>query len=204
MTRFIAAYDTEFAGECLSACRSIRDVHAEFDFFATFFIVGKRLEEEGREYRDLLGDVPSFEIASHTYSHRMLRDHPFCGRAPGKEARLRELPGHGWHENLLKGHNLTDRIQRILAWPPQFPEAIPLGPVATPEEEFAIHRIFVTRAVELGLPYVSLIWHPWSLQRFDPEMRMLRLLFAFVQESGLESTTYEREWQRAAQIRSVV
>ena len=277
MTRFIAAYDTENAGACLSACGPIKDVHAEFDFPATFFIVGKRLEEEGREYRNLLGDVPSFEIASHTYSHRMLRDHPFCGPAPDQEARLQELqlgkemveqtfgrpcvglrpgcgfaeglrgdawllrsvqetgfkyvssvlwgpettlpallvgpstyvedgfptlwelPGHGWHENLLKSHNLTDTVQRILAWPPQFPEAIPQGPVATPEEEFAIHRLFVTRAVELDLPYVSLIWHPWSLERFDPEMKMLKLLFAFVQEIRMEATTYEREWQRAAQ-----
>ncbi len=277
MTRFIAAYDTEMAGACLSACGPIRDVHAAYDFPATFFIVGQRLEEEGRAYRSLLGDVPTFEIASHTYSHRMLRDHPFCGPAPSPEARLQELrlgrewveqtfdrpcrglrpgcgfaeglrgdawllrhviatgfqyvssilwgpettlpallvgpstyaedgfpalwelPGHGWHENLLKGHNLTDRVQRILAWPPQLPEAIPSRPVTTPEEEFAIHRIFVTRAVELGLPYVSLIWHPWSLQRFDPDMRMLKLLFAFVQESGLEATTYEQEWQRAAQ-----
>ena len=282
MTRFIAAYDTELAGECLAACGPIRDVHATYDFPATFFIVGKRLEEEGRAYRSLLGDVPSFEIASHTYSHRMLRDHPFCGPAPGPAARLQELrlgkewveqtfdrpcvglrpgcgfaeglhgdawllrnvettgfqyvssllwgpettlpalligpatyaadgfprlwelPGHGWHENLLKGHNLTDRMRRILAWPPQFPEAIPDGPVTTPEEEFAIHRIFVTRAVELGLPYVSLIWHPWSLKRFDPDMRMLQLLFAFVQESGLEATTYEREWRRVAQSNPVV
>ena len=277
MTRFIAAYDTEHAVDCLSACGPIRDVHTEFDFPATFFIVGKRLEEEGKEYRNLLGDVPAFEIASHTYSHRMLRDHPFCGPAPDREARLQELrlgkemveqtfgrpcvglrpgcgfaeglrgdawllrsvqatgfkyvssvlwgpettlpallvgpstyvedgfptlwelPGHGWHENLLKSHNLTDTVQRILAWPPQFPEAIPQGPVATPEEEFAIHRLFVTRAIELGLPYVSLIWHPWSLERFDPELKMLKLLFAFVQEIGMEATTYEREWQRAAQ-----
>ena len=91
MTRFIAAYDTEKAGTCLSACGPIKDVHTEFDFLANFFIVGKRLGEEGMEYRNLLGDVPSFEIASHTYSHRMLRDHPFCGPAPGKEARLQEL-----------------------------------------------------------------------------------------------------------------
>ncbi len=281
MTRFIAAYDTEMAGACLSACGPIRDVHAAYDFPATFFIVGQRLEEEGQAYRSLLGDVPAFEIASHTYSHRMLRDHPFCGPAPGPEARLQELrlgrewveqtfgrpcrglrpgcgfaeglrgdawllrnvvatgfqyvssilwgpettlpallvgpstyaadgfpalwelPGHGWHENLLKGHNLTDRVQRILAWPPQFPEAIPAGPVTTPEEEFIIHRIFVTRAVELGLPYVSLIWHPWSLQRFDPDMRMLKLLFAFVRDQGLEATTYEQEWQRAAQCQPV-
>ena len=55
---------------------------------------------------------------------------------------LWELPGQGWHENLLKCHNLADRVQRILAWPPQFPEVIPQGPVKTPEEESAFHRIF--------------------------------------------------------------
>ena len=91
MTRFIAAYDTENAADCLSACGPIKDFPAKFDFPATFFIVGKRLEEEGREYRNLLGDVPSFEIASHTYSPKMLRDHPFCGPAPDNASRLQEL-----------------------------------------------------------------------------------------------------------------
>ncbi len=57
---------------------------------------------------------------------------------------------------------------------------------------------FPNKAIELGLHYVSLIWHPWSLERFDPEMKMLKLLFAFVQEIGMEAATYEREWQRAA------
>lgn len=274
MTRFIAAYDTEMAGECLAACGAIRDVHAQFDFPATFFIVGQRLEEEGRAYRSLLGDVPAFEIASHTYSHRMLRDHPFCGPAAGPTERLRELhkgkalveeifarpcvglrpgcgfadglrgdpqlvdavaganygyvssllwgpattlpalleppftydadgfvplwelPGHGWHDNLLKAHNLTDRVQRILAWPPPFPEAVPTRPVTTPEEEFAVHRLFVDRAAERALPYVSLILHPWSLARFDPAMAMLKQLFAYVQARGWQATTYEAEWRR--------
>ena len=91
MTRFIAAYDTENAGTCLSTCGPIKDAPTEFDFSATFFIVGKRLEEEGMEYRNLLGDVPAFEIASHTYSHRILRDHPFCGSGPDNASRLQEL-----------------------------------------------------------------------------------------------------------------
>lgn len=277
MTRFIAAYDTEHPADCLDACGKIRDVHEHFDFPATFFIVGQRLEEEGAGYRTLLGDVPAFEMASHTYSHQMLRDHPFCGPAPSPEARLQELrlgkewveqtfarpcpglrpgcgfaqglrgdtwlleavmdtgfryvssvlwgpettlpallegpstyaddgfpalwelPGHGWHENLLKAHNLTDRMQRILAWPPAYPEAIPPGPVATPEEEFAIHRFFIDRAIALDLPYVSLIWHPWSLARFDPEMKMLELLFGYVRDRGMAATTYEAEWQRVRQ-----
>jgi peptidoglycan/xylan/chitin deacetylase (PgdA/CDA1 family) len=275
-TRYIAAYDTEKAGDCLVACKTIRQVHEEFDFPGTFFIVGKRLEEEGAEYRAVLGDVPVFELASHTYSHIILRDHPFCGNTPTNEIRGRELiwgkerieqtfgrpcvglrpgcgfynalrgdpwlvdavatagfqyvssllwgpettvpallegpfpyadeghpelwelPGHGWHENLLKAHNLTVQTRRILAWPAPFPEAVRLGPIQTPTEEFAINKLFIDRAVELGLPYVSLIWHPWSLARFDPAMQMLRLTFAYVRELGLEPTTYEAEWRRVA------
>ncbi|MEZ4866602.1 MAG: polysaccharide deacetylase family protein [Caldilineaceae bacterium] len=276
MTRYIAAYDTEKAGDCLVACRAIRIVHEQFNFPGTFFIVGKRLEEEGEEYRAVLGDVPEFELASHTYSHKMLRDHPFCGPAPDETTRVQEiqrgktlveqtfqrpciglrpgcgfteglrgnpwlvntvadagfgyvssvlwgpdytvpalleapytyaedgqpalweLPGHGWHENLLKAHNLTVQARRIVAWPSPFPAAVPLRPITTPEEEFAVNRLFIDRAVALGLPYVSLIWHPWSLARFDPAMTMLKLTFAYVQELGLEATTYATEYQRLA------
>ena len=276
MTRYIAAYDTEKAQDCLAACRQIRAVHEQFSVPGTFFIVGKRLEEEGAEYRAVLGDVPEFELGSHTYSHKMLRDHPFCGPAPEQVTRLQEiregkawieqtfqracvglrpgcgftdglrgdrwltdavagagfryvssvlwgpdytvpamleapytyaeeghpdlweLPGHGWHENLLKAHNLTVQERRIVAWPSPFPEAVPLRPIKTPEEEFAVNRLFIDRAVELRLPYISLIWHPWSLARFDPAMTMLKLTFAYVQELGLEATTYEAEWRRLA------
>ncbi len=106
------------------------------------------------------------------------------------------MPGHGWHENLLKGHNLTDRPQRILAWPSPFPETIRLGPITTPEEEFAMNRLFIDRAIELDLPYVSFIWYPWSLARFDPAMTMLTMTFAYVRERGLEPTTFVDEWQR--------
>lgn len=275
-TRYIAAYDTERPVDCLAACEQIRAVHEAFSFPGTFFIVGKRLEDEGTAYRALLGDVAEFEIASHTYSHIILRDHPFCGDTPADEIRAREirlgkerveqtferpcpglrpgcgfhnalhgdpwlvntvaaagfqyvssllwgpdttvpallekpftyadegqpalweLPGHGWHENLLKAHNLTVETRRILAWPSPFPEAVRLRPISTPQEEFEINRIFIDRAIELGLPYVSLIWHPWSLGRFDPEMEMLKLTFAYVRELGMEPTTYAAEWQRAA------
>ena len=273
MTRYIAAYDTE-SDDCLAACRRIREIHERFAFPATFFIVGTRLESQGAAYRTLLGDVPQFEIASHTYSHRMLRDHPFCGPAVARSERVREIrqgkdlveqtfqrpcrgmrpgcgfatglrgdpwlvdavaaagfgyissllwgpettvpamlvppfryapegqaalwemPGHGWHENLLKGHNLTDRPQRIVAWPSPFPEAVPLQPISTPEQEFEVNRLFIDRAIVLDLPYVSLIWHPWSLSRFDPDMRMLELTFSYVRDRGLEATTYAAEWQQ--------
>ena len=278
MTRYIAAYDTEEPGECLAACRKIRQVHERFDFPATFFIQGTLLEADGPAFRALLGDVPQFEIASHTYSHRMLRDHSSCGPAVEPEACLREIqqgkmlveqtfgrpcvgmrpgcgfdrglrgapwlvravadagfgyissllwgpettmpalleppftysaegrpdlwemPGHGWHENLLKGDNLIGRPQRVLAWPSPFPEAIRLAPVTTPEVEYAMNRIFVDRAVDLGLPYVSLVWHPWSLARFDPAMTMLDMTFAYVRERGLTPTTFVDEWRRLASV----
>jgi len=280
MTRYIAAYDTEMPGSCLAACRRIREVHEEYSFPATFFIVGQLLENEGAEYLTLLGENPSFEIASHTYSHQLLRDHPLG--VPGltgaqREGEIRlgkeiieqtfgraclgmrvpwgfadglrgdpefvnqvaavgfgyvssllwgpdftlpalleppfpytsegcpdlwEMPAHGWHENVLKGHSLdTDRMpRRLVAWPMPFPEAVPLRgrPIETPEEEFAINRVFIDRAVEQKLPYVSLIWHPWSLGRFDPGMKMLELTFSYVRELGLEPTTYSDEWRHLA------
>src|ERR1035437_4478196 len=71
-TLYIAAYDTESVA-CLEACRKIVEVHKRFQMPATFFIVGKVLDANSSEYRKLLDDPP-FEIASHTYSHKMLRD----------------------------------------------------------------------------------------------------------------------------------
>lgn len=233
---------------------------------ATFFIVGKTLEANPDEYRGLLDD-PLFEVASHTYSHRMLRDHPFCGAAvtgadlreevlrgkaiieaiferrciglrPGcsfvdglkgapevlalaNEAgysyvssqlwgpeytlpaplnqaftyagdgypNLWELPGHGWHENLLKGNNRW-KPQRMLLWPPIMPEAIPTKHITTAAEEFDINRVFIDRAAADELEFVSLIWHPWSLDRFDSDMKMLELTFEYIQETGMATGTY--------------
>jgi hypothetical protein len=89
MTHYIAAYDTE-SPNCLAACRKIVDVHRRYEMPATFFIVGKTLEANPTEYRELL-DNPLFEIASHTYSHKMLRDQPFCGPAAPAEQRREEI-----------------------------------------------------------------------------------------------------------------
>lgn len=265
MTVYIAAYDTE-SSACLAACRRIVAVHKEFDMPATFFVTGETLEADPDEYRDLLDD-PLFEVATHTYSHRMLRDHPLCGPAvppdqvreevlrgveavervfgrpcvglrPGccfvdglrgapeligliREAGLRyvssvawgpdyslpapltrpfpyeeegepdlwELPAHGWHENLLKDQNGWGP-RRLTLWPPPMPEAIPKGFITDVEEEFAVNRVFIDRALADELEFVSLIWHPWSLARFDPEMRMLELTFAHAQEQGMRTGTY--------------
>lgn len=100
-----------------------------------------------------------------------------------------ELPGHGWHENLLKDHNRWGP-RRLTLWPPPFPEAIPHGFCKTPKDEFDVNKVFLDKAVETDKVFVSLIWHPWSLAKFDPDMKMLELTFAHAQKMGLKACTY--------------
>jgi len=272
-TCYIAAYDTE-SPACLAACRKIVEVHKRFEMPATFFIVGRTLDANPAEYRKLLDD-PLFEIASHTYSHRMLRDNDFCGSAvsmderrkeifKGKEAVERiferpciglrpgcgfdnaftgepkvlelikeagfqyvssllwgpdyslpallrepfnydadgfpeiwELPGHGWHENLLKDHNGWGP-RRLTLWPPPFPEAIPRGFCKTPNDEFEVNKVFLDKAVETEKPFVSLIWHPWSLAKFDPDMKMLEMTFTHVRRLQMKTSTYARLYEHVS------
>jgi peptidoglycan/xylan/chitin deacetylase (PgdA/CDA1 family) len=264
-TRYIAAYDTE-SPACLAACRKIVEVHKRLEMPATFFIVGRTLEASVAEYKGLLAD-PLFEVASHTWSHKLLCDNALCGRAVSAEekreeifkakeliesvferpcvglrpavgfdsalrgavdvlTRVREagfkyvssllwgpdcsmpalieepfryeadgfadvweLPGHGWHENLLKNHNRWGS-RRVTLWPSPMPEAIPSGFVKTPEDEFAVNRVFLEKALEANKSHVSLIWHPWSLHAFDPDMKMLELTFAHARRLGLVPSTY--------------
>lgn len=264
-TRYIAAYDTESA-DCLKACEKIVAMHKRHNMPATFFVVGKMLEANPAEYKKLLDD-PLFEVASHTYSHRMLRDHPLCGAGVAPEQKREELfkgkewvervferpclgfrtpcgfdiglkgakdvlalvqeagfhyvsawlwgpdyslpvpltdpfhygedgfpdiweiPGHGWHENLLKNNNKWG-AKRVTLWPPIMPEAIPKDFVKTPGEEFAVNRIFLEKAKADRNKHVTLIWHPWSLHSFDPEMKMLDLTFTHVRKIGLKPCTF--------------
>jgi len=275
MTAIVPAYDVESPERCLLACREIARVHQEMGVPATFFLVGRLLETDRDAYVDLLGDCELFEVASHTYSHKLLREQAICGAKvspeeiheeifrgkalveeafereclgvrPGcsfenglrgapevvaevADAGLRyvssqawgpfctlpaplvqaytyqeeghpelwEFPCHGWHENVLKGHNATPN--RLLLWPPIYPEQKLSGYVKTPQEEFGVHRFFVERALRDALEYVSLIWHPWSLGRFDPEMQMLRLVFAHAKELEMPAMTFADLWRKRAE-----
>jgi peptidoglycan/xylan/chitin deacetylase (PgdA/CDA1 family) len=237
---------------------------------ATFFVVGRVLEETPDEFRRLFDD-PLFEVASHGWSHRVLMDHPTCGAAPALDGvreeiergvesvarifahpcrgfrpacgypnglrgqpellgllsragvryvssvlwgedyslpalvrqtfvyaeegcpALREIPAHGWHENLLKGNNriFGQGARRTVLFPAPFPEAVPPRYVATPEEEFRYNnRFFIDRALAERSGHLTLIWHPWSLALFDPDLRMLELTFRYVREQGLEPATF--------------
>ena len=103
---------------------------------------------------------------------------------------LWELPACGWHENLLKGHNDIGPVLLCL-FPPDMPETIPDGYVTSPEEEFRVNnKPFLDRAIRDGMPQVSFIWHPWSLRRLDPGMRILDMTFDDVRERGLTPGTF--------------
>jgi hypothetical protein len=78
----------------------------------------------------------------------------------------------------------------MLLWPPIMPEAIPTKHITTAAEEFDINRVFIDRAAADELEFVSLIWHPWSLDRFDSDMKMLELTFEYIQETGMATGTY--------------
>ncbi len=105
-----------------------------------------------------------------------------------------ELPGHGWHENLLKNHNRWGP-KRLTLWPSPFPEAIPDGFCKTPKDEFEVNRTFLDKALETNKIFVSLIWHPWSLAIFDPAMKMLEMTFTHVRALGLKSCTYAKLYE---------
>lgn len=265
LTRYIAAYDTE-SPACLPACRKIVAVHKRLQMPATFFITGTTLQANAKEYKDLFSD-PLFEVASHTWSHKLLRDHPLCGRAVSPDQQkqeivkskeliesvferpciglrpavgfdnafkgapdllqlvhdagyryvssllwgpdcsmpalieapfpytadgfpdLWELPGHGWHENLLKDNNRWG-ARRLTLWPSPMPEAIPAGFVKTPQDEFEVNRVFLDAARQTRAPFVSFIWHPWSLHAFDPQMKMLELTFNHARKLNLLPATF--------------
>jgi len=102
---------------------------------------------------------------------------------------LWEVPGCGWHENLLKGNNQWEP-QPLVLFPHPMPEAALSSIVNTPEEEFDVHRRFIDKALASGTSHVSLIWHPWSLHLCDPEMRMLELVFRHVRAAGLPTSTF--------------
>ncbi|HON92057.1 MAG TPA: polysaccharide deacetylase family protein [Sedimentisphaerales bacterium] len=264
-TLYIAAYDTE-SPNCLAACRKIVAVHKRLEMPATFFLVGRTLEANAAEYKALLSD-PLFEVASHTWSHKLLCDNAMCGKAVSPEekreeilqskalleqvferpcvglrpavgfdmgfkgatdvlalvreagyrytssllwgpdcsmpalieapfhygsdgyADLWELPAHGWHENLLKDNNRWGP-KRLTLWPSPMPEGVPTKFVKTPDDEFQVNRVFLEKAREWGKPHVSLIWHPWSLNAFDPDMKMLERTFAHARRIGLIPTTF--------------
>lgn len=89
MVAFVPAYDCERPGACLPAAKALVALHEWLGIPATFFIVGELLRDEP-EWRHLLA-APLFEVASHTWSHRLLRPAPNGDPAVDDAARHEEI-----------------------------------------------------------------------------------------------------------------
>lgn len=261
-TTYIASYDTE-SQSCVENLETIVNVHKKHKMPATFFVVANILNSRNNLMIKKLLDDPLFEVASHSYSHKVVLDHRVCGRAGdarkeivdsrkmledifGKEItgfrtpcgypeglkgekqllelvneagykyissmlwgpgfslpaeivksfsyekegykNIWEIPGHGWHENVLKGHS---KIASLISWPNKWPDvAIPKDYIKTPNEEFEINSYFLNTAKKEKKEHITFIWHPWSLGRFDKEMKMLDLTFSYVKEQEFRISTF--------------
>jgi peptidoglycan/xylan/chitin deacetylase (PgdA/CDA1 family) len=122
------------------------------------------------------------------YSLPALIEEPFTYAQDGFPA-LWEIPSCGWHENVLKGHPVLN-ARPLQLFPHPMPEAMVTDFVKTPEEEFAMHRRFVDKGLAMSASHVTLVWHPWSLGAFDPEMKMLDRMFKYVRERAMPVCTF--------------
>jgi len=62
------SYEGERLSECLAGIRAVAEVHLRAGAPATFFLVGRLVEQASQELRDLL-DHPIFDLQSHSYTH---------------------------------------------------------------------------------------------------------------------------------------
>jgi peptidoglycan/xylan/chitin deacetylase (PgdA/CDA1 family) len=100
VTRYLAAYDVENPELCLPAVKQLVRLHRRLEIPATFFIVGKLLEQDGPEFRQALDD-PLFDVQTHTYSHKMLKD----SRSHGPAVSLAEMD-----EEVGRGKRLVEEV----------------------------------------------------------------------------------------------
>ncbi len=271
MTHYVFHYDLE-SERCVQAAPVLAEIHRRHETPATFFIVGRILERFGDELKAVFGDDRLFDLQSHTYSHRLLKDNQMhgpgvsledlrveigrgvqlveetfgracigvrsgCGFFKGMQGErerlqviwdcgvkylssdlrshadsipsglqqaywydeegfpeLLELPGHGWHDNVLK--SFQPRL--FLAWPPALAWGIPNRPTTTPEEERIVQATWLDKAISLGLDFVSLVYHPHSIYGMSEDCRVAELLVQEVKARGMPVVTYTQLYQRYA------
>jgi len=279
MTNYIFHYDLESTDLCVKAAPVLAELHQKNNIPATFFILGTVLEQKGNELRSIFSDSPLFDIQSHTYSHKMLRNNRMhgagisleemrkeielgkklvedvferpcigvrsgCGfhrgfqgeverlailadadikyfssdlRGPADSIpaglvqaywydeegfdELLEMPGHGWHDNVLKAKG---GAWLCLPWPPVLAWGAPNRPPETPEEEFAVQKVWIDRALKEKLDYVSLVYHPHSIYRMSEKCQTMALIMQYVQDEGIPTTTYSALYGRYAANRDSV
>jgi peptidoglycan/xylan/chitin deacetylase (PgdA/CDA1 family) len=71
---FLLGYDVEHQDPAITReflSRAVQ-LHREFDFPATFFVLGETLERNVEQFRQIVGD-PLFDVQQHTYTHKPLK-----------------------------------------------------------------------------------------------------------------------------------
>lgn len=111
--------------------------------------------------------------------------HPYTYKEDGFAA-LWELPVHGWHDNVLKG--FAPNIS-FITFPMPDAWQIRQEPTQTPQEDAEHHLLWVEKAMETDMPFISFAFHPWSLIRFDPQVRELDIIFDGLEEREIEVVT---------------
>ena len=114
---------------------------------------------------------------------------------------LLELPGHGWHDNVVKGYNHVD-----LSWPPIFPWGYPTNKPSSPSDLFNIHKHEIDYVFNgEKYMYYSPIMHPWSIHRFNENAETINLLLKYIIDIGMEgrkfSDVYKDIKERKIKIR---
>ncbi|MCC7492521.1 MAG: polysaccharide deacetylase family protein [Fimbriimonadaceae bacterium] len=107
---------------------------------------------------------------------------------------LLELPGHGWHDNVLKAQGGHQWL--CLPWPPVCDWGVPRRPPESPEEECAVQCAWIDQAVTVGLDFCSPVYHPHSIYRMSKDCRIVGLLMDALAERGLSCTTYTALYER--------
>lgn len=141
------------------------------------------VQEAGYKYVSTICWGPGFSLPAPIIN-------PFTYKDDGFDT-IWEIPKHGWHENVLKGHTKVDNVA-LLNWPNPWPEgAIPKEPIKKPIEEFLVNKVLIDYAVKLNNKHLTLAWHPWSIGRFDPKLIALDKTFAYLKEQKINSNTFE-------------
>ena len=99
---------------------------------------------------------------------------------------LLELPGHDWHENILKGHN-----PGYVMWPPSVPWGYPVQKPKSAKEEFEVFKKGIDCVFNSGeYLYYSPIMHPWSIYRFNKEAETIRLILEYIKSIGMDDRKF--------------
>jgi len=146
------------------------------------------VQEAGYKYISTICWGPGFSLPAPIIN-------PFNYEADGF-GKIWEIPKHGWHENVLKGHTNVDNVA-LLNWPSPWPEgAVPKGPIKKPVEEYEVNKVLIDHAIKLNNKHITLAWHPWSIGRFDPQLIALDKTFTYLKEKNIRSDTFQGFYQK--------